>query len=401
MQQAGKDNDRTGGERPIAEIATTIEDVEALAPSWKALEDTAGAETPFQGWRWAHAWATQRMAGPGARPRPWVVSVRSGRDAPISLIWPMQIDRHAGLTRLGWLGLPALQYGGLLHAPASSQQLESWMDTAWQALMSAPVDFADFRLLPTDSPLAGFLARRCSGGVNNCAMRVDLASHADWRAFELSLSASARRSRKKRLNRLRKSGDVQFRMIEAPHLVAGLVQQGLAWKRRWLRDRGISGSLLEQPDFAAFLTHLPAHAAAAGESRWLAAGLFFDGRPIAMDFGSLKGGVFHAYLSAYDADFAHHSPGKILLWLTLQWARENDLAAYDLLANPAPYKRDWADVSRPLAHYVRARRMSGRLYGLWSAHLRVPMGKCLDALPDCVATAMLSPLRRLRDGGKG
>ncbi|HHN72873.1 MAG TPA: GNAT family N-acetyltransferase, partial [Thermopetrobacter sp.] len=218
-----------------------------------------------------------------------------------------------------------------------------------------------------------------------------------WRAFELALKPSARRARRKRLNRMRRAGEVRFHVHDDPRRIAGLIDIALAWKRDWLANRGIADGLPERAFFARLLKSLPRRDRSGG-TRWLMAELTFDGRPVALDFGALRGDVFHAYLSAYDAALSAHSPGKVALWLMMQWCMERGLSSYDMLANPAPYKEDWANARRPLLHLVHPVTLAGQAYALWAARLREVAQHCYEALPEGLRGTLSAPLRRLRDG---
>ncbi len=106
------------------DVATSPETVRALREDWEALARTTPSASPFQDFGWATAWmrAFVEEAAPPA-PRPHVVRVRAG-GRPL-LLWPLQIDRHAGMRRLTWLSMPALQYGGVLMADMPEDLLQA------------------------------------------------------------------------------------------------------------------------------------------------------------------------------------------------------------------------------------------------------------------------------------
>ncbi len=385
------------------ELVTAPDDLFALADAWRTLQRRTPAAllSPFQDWDFVRAWL-RAACGPGngdGYRRPVVVMVRLG-PRPVLLL-PLQLDRHAGLKRLSWLGSPALQYGGfLMDGRLPDGTLKEAMRIAVKALENAEADFDDFRLLPADVPVVHLLAEGGRVGAANASYCVDMSSYPDWRAYELSLKKSTRRARHKRLNRLARQGSLVFRMHETgPHRHA-LLDIALEWKRGWLAARGEAGSFAATETFARVMHAVLDHSAAS-PARWMAAELRLDGHPIAIEIGAAMNGIFFAYQAAYDVAVAEHSPGKVLMWLMLKWCKENGIDTYDMLPNHAPYKEEWANVMRPLVQVIRPRTVGGLAYGLWASRLRPLAQGAYQALPPSLRGLIGANLRRLRDGGKG
>ncbi len=389
----------------MVEVVDSLRSITALETDWARLVDAGARPGPFQTWSWIHAWCvhamdegTESSASCKAKTnlQPWFVVVRERVTKQPLMIWPLQRDRHVGLKRLTWFSVPALQYGGTLAAPMPEQVWHQAMAAAFSAMKQAPVDFVDFRLLSRSCSEASWLSARCRKGMNNAASLVDFSGYSDWRAFELSLKSSARRARKKRLNRMRKAGEVRFCVHEDAKAIECLLDRALDWKRQWLKARGIEGALPDKIWFADFLKALPSDKS--DRARWVLAELSFNGRPAAMDFGVIVNDVFYAYFSAYDDGLREHSPGKVALWLMLQWCMEQGLSAYDMLANPAQYKEDWTNRTEPLDQYILPLTMGGRAYALWASRLRDAAALCYHSLPDGVRAPLASCLRRFRGG---
>ncbi len=365
-----------------ADVATSPEAVSALRKDWEALARITPSATPFQDFGWVAAWMrafVEEAVSPA--PQPYVIRVRAGGRR--LLLWPLQIDRHAGMRRLTWLSMPALQYGGVLTADLREALLREVLEAAWEAVRRAPVDYADLRLLPEDSPLVRFLSERCHSGCPNRSFLVDLSGHADWRSYELSLSRSARRSRRKRLNRMARAGEMRFAVHDDEETFTRLATVAVTWKREWLHAHGITGALPERRAFLRLL-HTLGRTDADGQAggRWVAAELSLDGQTLAVDIGAVRSGRFHSFLSAYDVDQADLSPGKVALWLMLRWCKENGINVYDMLANAAPYKEDWATREVSLHHFICPRTPGGLAYALWASRLRTFAMGCYRALPD-------------------
>ena len=361
-------------------------------PFWQALEQAGGCPSPFQSWRWVRVWRRHFHAA-----EPLLLLARDADGAPLALL-PLQQERVMGFMRLTWLTARGLQYGGMLLRPGlpAAQQQEVF-EHLWAALLGQHADYLDLPLLPEDDALAGFLARRCDAGPENASFRIDFSEHEDWRAFELALKPSARRSRKKRLNKLKRAGELTFTVHDAGPEMTPALRQALEWKRGWLDAQGLHGALPYQPAFGTLLEELFG-TAEKGAPCWKVAVLALDGKPIAVDAGKVCRNSFHAWFSAYDADYAEHSPGKIALWLMMQWCMDNGLAAYDMLANPAPYKEEWANQRQALAHFIRPLSLAGRAYALWLRHGEPLARNVYQSLPPGLKAIVRKPLMHLRAG---
>jgi CelD/BcsL family acetyltransferase involved in cellulose biosynthesis len=394
------------------EILKGREALHSLGEEWKILTRCADPSlfSPFQDRAWLSAWVEAgerhaRAAGDGEKARGTgsampVVAVAREAGEPV-LLMPLQADRHGGLRRLTWLSVPALQYGGMLIDARLSEARKAEVLLATLAGLQDEAegrDFLDFRLLPADGGSVSALLSRPRRESVNHAFRVNMAAHADWRSYELSLKRSTRRARHKRLNRLARQGTLEFRVHEHGSRRHELLDIALGWKRAWLASRGEAGTLAASPLFADFMHELLERAEDAA-CRWVAAEIRLDGRVLAVEINAIMQGVMHAYLSAYDMDEAGHSPGKVLMWLLLKWCKENGIDIYDMLANASRYKEEWANERRALLHPVLPLTLRGRAYALWASRVRGRARQAYHALPQPLKGIIGASLRRLRGGG--
>ena len=363
--------------------------------AWQALEESGACPTPFQAWRWVSAWQKNFSHG-----EPVLLLARDDDGMPLALL-PLQLERHMGFARLTWLSVPGLQYGGLLLHPCAQTGREEIFLALWEELLRQRADYIDLPLLPANDAFAAFLARHCHAGADNASFRIDFSGHEDWRAYELSLKSSARRARKKRLNKLKRAGELTFTVHAPGPDMAPVLARALEWKRGWLKAQGLEGALPFTDAFARLLDDLFARRGEKSAStRWLVAVLALDGEPIAVDAGKVCGDAFYSWFSAYDADHAEHSPGKIALWLMMQWCMEQGLKAYDMLANPTSYKEEWANQRVELAHFLKPLSVAGRAWVLWATHGAPLAREMYHSLPPGMKAAVRRPLMYLRNAGK-
>ena len=79
-----------------------------------------------------------------------------------------------------------------------------------------------------------------------------------------------------------------------------------------------------------------------------------DGRPVAAFLGWRLGARFAFYQSGFDPEWAEHSVGSVLLGMTIRSAIEEGAHEFDMLLGTEPYKRRFADRSRPVETVVVA-----------------------------------------------
>lgn len=104
-----------------------------------------------------------------------------------------------------------------------------------------------------------------------------------------------------------------------------------------LTKRGYQGEL------AVGFRGLPAQVAAmqcdARNGRWLAYGLFGEGRLLSYECGCLYGNVFFGEATAFDPEFRALSPGTVLLWRVVADLQTRGVSAFDFGYGEAVYKR--------------------------------------------------------------
>ena len=371
-------------------VAHNAAQLVALEDDWLSLQRQGRLPSPFQEWSWVMGWV-RHFVSPD---RPPLVLLARDAQGPLALL-PLQRSPLMGRCSITWLGAPALQYGGMLMRPMNEERRTEVFSAMWRALATAGGDVLNLPLLPAEAPLAAFLQRRCRTGPENFSFRIDLSRYDSWRSYELSLRPTARRARRKRVNKLKRMGALSFRVRPAGPDNMKAIRLALDWKREWLRQRGLNNALPLFLEYDAFLRELfgKQQCSAAGER--VVAELTLDGVPIAMELGMILDGVVYSWSAAYDLRFAHLSPGKAALWMMLQWCMAHGIRAYDMLANAAPYKEQWANERLPLLHFVAPLSGIGQALSLWLTHGEHNARRLHDALPPALRTGVRERLGRL------
>jgi CelD/BcsL family acetyltransferase involved in cellulose biosynthesis len=211
-------------------------------------------------------------------------------------------------------------------------------------------------------------------------------------------------------NRLRKAGQLQFRYLESE----ADAQRALPdFFRHHIRRHAALGraSLCARPEFRQFLQFLVSEFLPSGKLRFGV--LELDGRPLAWDLGFLLNGKFLLYQHTFDLDIWHYTPGEVLLWNELKYARDHVSREFDFGRGDELYKDRFANHSREtFSMYFEPSGMAGTLRGwrrtaqalfqpgLWKAKEIVKRQRALVRGFRSLRMWMIGAVARMRQAGK-
>jgi CelD/BcsL family acetyltransferase involved in cellulose biosynthesis len=292
---------------------------------------------------------------------PLVVMVReNGR--PVSLL-PLRRERLLGARTAVPLLQPLAQYADVVGKA---------LDAACFAPMCAQLTKSGFDLIllrkvRADSGLHPLLdGHALSQRATERALYIDLRSYESFATFDASFSSTTRRNRRQRRKRLEsEAGPLSFDVLRGNNAVAAF-DTAIAWKRRWLADRGISSPVFDRGPWETLLRGAVSSGAA------IVSRLSAGSTPVAMEVGFAEGATYISYLGAFDARFGAYSPGQEQMLRTVAWCFEQGLERYDLLAPADDYKRQWVrkDTGVALDDYAIALTQVGRGVAEVRRHVR-------------------------------
>jgi len=166
-------------------------------------------------------------------------------------------------------------------------------------------------------------------------------------------------------NKLRKAGTLQFRHLETPQEVEQYLPD---FFRHHVRRHAALGrrSSCATPEFCQFIWALIQELGPSGRVRFGV--LELDGRPLAWDLGFLVNGKFLLYQHTFDLDAWHYTPGEVLLWNALEYARDHVTREFDFGKGDELYKDRFANYSRETySLFVEPRGLGGRVRGMGRA----------------------------------
>jgi CelD/BcsL family acetyltransferase involved in cellulose biosynthesis len=386
---------QTKAEAPAVTFAVISERsaFDALEPEWNDLFARAGRDTQlFQTFNWNWHWANHYLAaasGKGERRSLAIVTVR--RNGHLVMLWPLVVERVAGLEVLHWMGEPVSQYGDVLAEAAPD--LPQLMRRAWHFIITGlGADAIFLRKVRADAAIAPLLgelgARRTAVAEAPC---LDLASAPDFAGYEQRYSAKARKNRRRLMRRLQERGAFAIERHAGGAQARAAAFEAIALKRAWINATGRLAPALADRRFAAFFAD-----AAEGRGRSAGCGvtvLKSNGETAGIAIDVTCGARRAAHVIVHDPRLDSFGPGTLLLQEWIRGASADRIATFDLLAPALDYKLDWADRTVAVEDFALGLTLAGRAY----AH--VYLGAMRERLKSA-AEALLRRLGRLRRSRK-
>ena len=359
-------------------VIDDVEALDALEADWERLaaEDGGAGASVFRGWPWNRLW-WKHYAHLGTLHV--LVVVRDGDT--VCGIAPFYHTRTRALQSVRLKTLRFIGSGGDtspddLDVLVERERRDAIVDLLCRTLLAdASVERFELRDLRPESAFARAFPP-CAVAVGLPAPSWQLerrlvdelpSSVAAWRE---AAGRNARRRSRRRLNRLRRTGEGAFAPCRTPEEVArayaALVELHRA-RRASLGERGGFGS----PSYVAFHEELTRALLRRGELRL--ATLALDGEIVAVEYGFATGGTLAFFQTGFDPARAALAPGHLLMTWMIERGIEDGLERIDLLKGNYAYKgeyaRRWRETrsielyrSAPLARLVAlARRLRAAL----------------------------------------
>ena len=312
-----------------------LDGLDAIEAIWNRLAaSSATSQQGFQAFALIRSWVA-RYAPKSGEPH-IVVGYLDERPA---LIWPLARRKSLGVTRLEGLGEPLCQYHDALidrDAPAAAM-----LTAACDHLAASGYDILELRRVRADSRLASFLIERGARIVDlDAAPFVDFSGFNDFAAFEKTLSAKERSSRRRRMKQIAALGAISFERDAGLERADELIDTAMRFKRQWALEEGRYAPAVFDPRFAACF-----HDAARSRDPNAFLRVFAilsAGRPIGVEISYGYRDRLLAHVLAPDPAYARFGLGATLADAAIRDAFERGYAIYDLLAPANPFKSAWA-----------------------------------------------------------
>lgn len=315
------------------DVATTIDQLDALRPEWSALADESPWTTPFSRPEWLVPWM-RHLAGAEVQ----TIVVRRG--SRLVGLAPLATAERQGRRVVQFAGTGVSDYLGLLAAPecrvevAASVLTHVQRQSAWDIVDLQQIR-ADDPLLIVDDPPG--LRSVVSGG-ETCLVLVLAAAQAGASAVSRHMIANLRYYRRKAEQR----GAVRVETADAASVsrFAELLLELHA--ARW-SSRGMTG-VLADPSVQAFHREAMPSLQAAG---LLALHAFsIDDRMVAAAYVLTTRRRMYYYLGGFDPAFTAVSPGTQVLAAAIEAGSRTGVREFDFLRGREAYKYRWGAADR-------------------------------------------------------
>lgn len=371
-------------------LVSTRAGFDALEQDWNALFARAGRSIHvFQGYNWNRHWADVYLA---TSPNIELAVVTGHRHGRLVLLWPLVVERTAGLRVLAWMGAPVSQYGDVI-AEAGPSLLPALRDSWHFAVAATGADAVRLNKTRADSLVAPFLTElRSIVTQRQEAPYLDLASAPTWDAYEQRYAGSGRqKNRRRQLKRLEKQGEVEVTTWTSGPDAGGPAAQAVAMKRAWLETRCMASPAVSDDRFSKFFQTAAQSTQYPVDIRISA--LTSNGTTAAMEIAIRCRERLVVHVLAYDQAFEKCGPGNLLMEKLLARTHAEGTATYDLLAPGGGYKADWADQSVAVNDHAIGVTLFGMVFArTWLGLARPLIKRTIEGLPEgarCIVCRLL------------
>lgn len=372
---------RASASLPVTfDLVADLAAFETLEPEWDALFAAAGLPTQvFQTFAWNWHWCRHYLPQPASKSASRLAIVTGRLSGRLVMVWPLVLERIAGLRQLSWMGDPVSQYGDILAAPEARD--DATLAAAWAfALRATRADLAHLRKVREDSIAARTLHHMGAKTVaTELAPYLDLSAICGPASCQQLLVPKGRRNRRRHERRLADQGPITVLAHSGTDEADQLARHAIGMKRQSLARKGQISRAFADERFEAFFADV-----AAGRNRPVpcrVAALQSNGRTAAIQITLDCKGHRFLHVTVYARDYEKFGVGALLLEREVQSSVEDGIAIFDLLAPLHSYKMEFAGATVAVHDYTIAGSLRGRLYAAVVLSGRQHAKKAIERLP--------------------
>lgn len=321
---------------------------------WRRLYESDTNATVFASPDLAWAWIEARGAERACKPQ-FLVGRTEGVEALLPLLLRRGRWQDAFPRILQPLGYNDFDY----HDPLFSSPVipEPLVASFWRGVIAevdrahhGAADVLEIRRLHDNA---------CPGAVpSGQAAFISLKSFADGESLLAALSQSRRKDLRRQRRRLGEQGPVRL-------VVASDTDSALAWLPSFLQSYQARWGSKGKPYGKQYGFYEPFFRKCFPLGLVHVSSLEVGQQAISWDMGFVDPRRFCWYRSAFAEEWANYSPGKVHLFMLLEWAIAHGLTTFDFLHGDQSYKWTWTQSSEALyrlrhrIHGVRSRAVAG------------------------------------------
>ena len=313
-----------------------------VAAAWDRLANANGQSTIFQDREFVELWSSYVAVPSGGR---LFVCYAKSADGQVEVVLPMvQIlgsARSLWAKRVLAAGEPNFDYQEPL---VSSRALFAEYRAAfWESFSNAlsRIGIARFTVARISADFSPDNAER---DASEKSWKTNLAGFHTWESFISTRPKSLRGDIGRQMRRLATTGAVRFHVYEAHEVEQASLdfeEFKSCYQELWYGEP--ASGLFNRPGLEAWYRSLIEEYLPTGILHF--SRLLCGNQVIAWHFGFLHHGVLHWYKPTYRKQFAHLSPGKLLLAKVIEEGIRRGWKAVDYGPGMEPYKLQWANDS--------------------------------------------------------
>jgi CelD/BcsL family acetyltransferase involved in cellulose biosynthesis len=356
--------------------------LDAVADAWTAL---LAAQPPtqslfFQSYPWCRHVASVRL---DMRPRTvWRLAVAELRcGGNLIGIWPLCLQKQAGIWQARSLDDPFGQFAGLVCAPG---QVNACVAAVVATLRSNGLcDVIAIEKVVEGSKLAQALAAAgASASLSGHSVVLDVTKYADFTAYEATLNRKTAKNLRNALNRLKRVGSVSHDIVTEAPAVGTLIKNSFEGRLAWMQIYGKTAPAFREPDYRTLVESLGSAAHPVG---LIGFALKSVDRTIAEQWGFVHRNTYYAYISARDMTISEFSAGRVHLGLIIKACFAMKLDRLELMSPASDYKLSWSDDTKRIDDYAVALTPKGWAHlEFWTKRLRPLIKATYHVLPQPV-----------------
>jgi CelD/BcsL family acetyltransferase involved in cellulose biosynthesis len=355
------DHARMAGAETVAkrcELITDFQRLEELFFEWQRLWESDPRAEVFQTPAWARAW----WQSYGKQVRLCTAVVFAGdRPASEQVIGILPLVEQDGVIR--FLGTPEADYADIICAEHNAAEV---MALALQALLdSAGWSECGFHHLSKHSRLARHypeLPREIRNRLHCLPagpLQTIILRHQREDVFKALLGKQHTRRLQ---NKLRKAGDLRFRLLDSSQDIDPYLPEFFRHHVRRHLSVGRQSSFADA-EFCRFIQSVIAALTPTSIVRFGV--LELNGQPLAWNLGFEVNGKFLLYQHTFDLDRGDFTPGEVLLWNALEYAKDHVSREFDFGRGDELYKDRFTNYSRDtFSLFLEPYGVQGQVRGL-------------------------------------
>ncbi|MFK7901450.1 MAG: GNAT family N-acetyltransferase [Nitratireductor sp.] len=336
-----------------------LEAIEEFSDQWSQLaENTVSPLSVFQTPQWCLTWlATKEDAKP--------VFVTCWENEALVMLLPLMETKRMGTSVLEFLTIPDCEYCEPLFAEKANKS--QVLGEAFAYLKKhKQFDVCRFRNVPE---LAHDYAAKLSAtnrvGDLEYSSVYNFQSYSNFEDYMAQRSKSARKSIRKKYNKLETLGDVKVEVFEmSQDYINRNFKKFSEWKIEWLQQNGLVGGNFAPDELRAHISKL-VNLKDAG-FKMMGAHVVVDGVPQICHLMIEYKGTSFGYLAFRNLELDAYGLGEVLDMETIKYGFENDLKYMDLMGGPSAYKDKLCNERITLYDYNYSFSLRGQMYILYN-----------------------------------